>query len=193
MRKRMYVKHCTVLLGTMLLLAACTPTPAPATPGEPSSSSAAPSAPAPTTASPAETTPPVVPADPTCETLISKADVAAFADKGWTVRESPFMIEELEFAQGLTCMWGDFEGPGSDNVMIFGWAPITLDAAESARKLLLGYGWVEESGDGVLYVTNPNPLSTDANGYGDTYAFYDDYVLYGVTKQALNSIVVPEQ
>lgn len=88
-------------------------------------------------------------------------------------------------------MWGNYDGPGSDNVMIYGWAPMTPEQAEDARNALVSLGWEEDHGAMVVYVTLPNPLTVDSDGYGDTYGFYDGYVVYGITRSAMWSVIVP--
>jgi hypothetical protein len=103
-----------------------------------------------------------------------------------------FRIGERTIDDGISCIWGDYS-VASDNVQIFGWAPISEADADSARTELLAAGWRavdDPSGD---YITeDPNTaVSTDDQGYGLTYEFGDGWVIMADTKQSLVLIEPP--
>ncbi|MCR2784566.1 MULTISPECIES: hypothetical protein [unclassified Microbacterium] len=152
------------------------------------SADTAPATPAP---EPAETAEPVV--DPTCTTIIAATTVADFEELGWTHREEPFRIGEMDVPDGIQCSWADFAVPGGP-AQIFGWAPIEDALAKDAQTELLAADWLRENGDEGVYVTeNPEmALTTDAEGYGMTYLFGDGWVTLADTKQSLLLIERPQ-
>jgi hypothetical protein len=180
-----------VLVVTASLATACASSPPSAT--EPTGSTAGtPTAPAP--ASSAEPTGAAAAAgDPTCETIIADATVADFESIGWTARADPFYIGETELPEGLQCVWADFEGPAGDHIQLFGWAPIDPDAEAKAEDDLVAQGWVRESGDEGVYITESpeTTIATDDEGYGLTYLFGDGWVKVADTKQGLLLIEWP--
>ena len=100
---------------TVLLATACSPTP-----GQAGGTAAAP---APGASAPAASAPPTIdPADVTCENMLSPETVDAFTATGWTVREDPFVILDLELPDGTACTWGDFSSPTNDDLVLFGFS-----------------------------------------------------------------------
>ncbi|WP_404442146.1 hypothetical protein LG315_06960 [Microbacterium marinum] len=168
-----------------LALAGCTGTPAPA-PNPGSSEGAQPQAGSPT---PSAT---VDPADVTCENMLGEDTVAEFTDNDWSVREDPFVILDLELPDGTSCTWGDFSSPTSDDLVLFGWAPIDADDAASIQDALVAEGWLrEDDAAGALVTEDPAlALRLDADGYGMTYRFGDGWVTVSDTKQGLDLIDV---
>ncbi|WP_345802955.1 hypothetical protein AAIB33_07705 [Microbacterium sp. AZCO] len=131
------------------------------------------------------------PDTPTCETIIPKATVADFTSLGWDYLSDPFSVGGVDLADGVQCIWGDFNTGSAPQ--IFGWAAITKAKAQTAQDALVAEGWrVEESPDGV-YVTQStdDATATDAEGYGLTYLFGDGWVKYADTKQGLVLIEWP--
>lgn len=185
----------TLALACVLTLAGCAAEPAP---GDARPSAPATTVPSATPAGPGDAVDGgegEAPAAPTCETLISPGMTEAFAAQGWTARESPFFAGDTQLEGGLQCTWGNFDAPSNDNVQSYGWAPITSEQTVAAQETLTKQGWVTETTDAVTYVTENKKTArvTDADGYGMTYAFYPDYVLYADTKQSLLLIRVPQQ
>lgn len=131
--------------------------------------------------------------DATCETIIPAETVADFESIGWTVQADRFYLGELEIADGLQCVWADFDGPAGDHVQLFGWAPITASQAETAQAELEGQGWIREDGAEGVYITeNPDTtIAVDDEGYGLTYLFGDGWVIFADTKQGLLLIERP--
>ncbi|TDN92581.1 hypothetical protein [Microbacterium sp. BK668] len=99
----------------------------------------------------------------------------------------------MEIPDGVQCIWGDFS-TASDQVQIFGWAPISEDLAESAESELVGQGWRrEDSPEGVYVTENPDTaVSVDEEGYGLTYLFGDGWVKYADTKQGILLVEWPQ-
>lgn len=124
--------------------------------------------------------------DPTCETIIPAATVEDFGSVGWTVRAEPFRIGDQELEGGVQCVWGDFT-TATDHVQIYGWAPISAEAADDAQDELVALGWrVEESPEGLIVTESADTtVATDGDGYGLTYLFGDGWVKYADTKQGL--------
>jgi len=158
--------------------------------------------PAPTTAASAEPTTspdataetPVAQEPVTCESLIGSSLIESYTEIGWTVREDAFYIgSDVPMPDGISCMWGDFSGPPSDNVAIFAYAPLDDRAANAARDQLAELGWIVEPADEGTYVTAKEEFVTvpDENGYGATYLFGDGWVIFADTKQSLLLIERP--
>ena len=178
-----------VLVATASLATACASSPPP-TPETTASTAGTPTAPAPSvepTGAAAAT------ADPTCETIIADATVADFESIGWTARADPFYIGETELPEGLQCVWADFEGPAGDHIQLFGWAPIKDEDAAKAEDDLVAQGWMRESDDQGVYITESpeTTIATDDQGYGLTYLFGDGWVKVADTKQGLLLIEWP--
>lgn len=172
-----------------LTLAAC------AGESTPPSASTAPEPSATATAAPASPSPaPTVDAAAvTCESLIPADLIDTFAAAGWTVRDDPFRVADIELESGHWCTWGDFAGAASDNVQIYGWAPIDEETAAETQSALVSDGWVREEEDAVVFITeNPDTtVSTDAQGYGMTLQFGEGWVTVSDTKEGLLVIVLP--
>ncbi|CAN7313702.1 hypothetical protein LJR045_001657 [Microbacterium sp. LjRoot45] len=185
----------TLLTLTVAFAAAgCAPTPSgtPADPGAQPSAPAGPTEPG-STPTPTVTVPAVDPADVTCENLIGADLVEELTDQGWTPREDPFIIGDLELADGTSCTWGDFEQATGDDLLLFGWSPITADEASSVQAALESEGWLREEGtEGVYLTEDPSQaIAVDEDGYGMTYLFGDGWVTVSDTKQGLILIERP--
>lgn len=168
---------------TVLLATACSPTPGQAGGTE--------AAPAPGASAPAASAPPTIdPADVTCENMLSPETVDAFAATGWTVREDPFVILDLELPDDTACTWGDFSSPTNDDLVLFGWSPISQADADATEAALEAEGWLREDDDaGVLITEDPDAaLRVDEQGYGVTCLFGDGWVKVSDTRQGLDLI-----
>lgn len=130
---------------------------------------------------------------PTCETMISQDVVADFADAGWSPKEGPFYLGNIEVEGGIQCAWSDYEGQSGD-LQLFGWAPIDEESATEAQDALTTEGWVlEEEADGVYLTENPSTaFAVDEDGYGMTYFFGAGWVSLAGTKQGLLLIDWPQ-
>lgn len=181
----------SLVLAVAVLVTACAGSPAAAPTTVATSGSGVPSSPV---ATPESTTSPAAAAEPTCETIISETTVKDFADLGWTVQEGPLIIAEVQLEGGLECKWGD-SSIASGNVQVFGWAPITLDQAATARDDLLASGWrvVEEAGSVFITESADTAVETDEDGYGLTYLLGDGWVKLADTKQGLLLVEWPRE
>jgi len=177
-----------VAVGALAVLSGCASAPAAPVPtAKPTTQTAAP-APTPQTAAPEP-----VSATPTCETLVSEGTVQALTEQGWTVETRDFTFGPDVVAGGVQCLWSDFS-QASDHGQLYGWAPISADAAVAAQKKLVDQGWVREERDRGVYLTvDPSSaLNPDEDGYGMTYLFGDGWVTLADTKQGLILITLPE-
>lgn len=181
--------------GLALSAAGCAPDPGPALPPA-NAASTPPVPPQGPSASPdpVETGAPVAPVDVSCDELIGPDLVSELTDQGWTAREDPFVIGDLELPDGVACTWGDFSGESTgDDLLLFGWSPISADDAAAAQATLEAEGWILEEGTDGLYVTeNPaEAIALDEDGYGMTYLFGNGWVTVSDTKQGLVLIQRP--
>lgn len=130
----------------------------------------------------------------TCESIIAPSTIETLTDQGWTYREHPFLVGSEELPGGLWCVWGDYDLP-SDNVQVFGWAPIDSGEANRAQQLLVADGWNRVDEDGHTYFTEDISSSfsvrTDDDGFGMTYEFGDGWVILADTRQSLVLITRP--
>lgn len=181
-----------VLALSAMLLSACAGTPESAEP-EPTGNAQTPTPAAPDPTPTAEPEPAST-EEPTCDTIIGASVVADFESLGWTSLASPLYIGSTEMEDGLQCMWADFDGPAGDHGQMFGWAPITADAAEDAQDELTGQGWLREEDGAGVYITESadTAIATDADGYGMTYYFTEGQVEVADTKQGLLLIEWPQ-
>lgn len=178
-----------ILLGA-LALAACSTTPA-SSPTTTATESAPPAAPIETPdASPSAST---EASAPTCDTLISSSLVDELTSYGWTSRTDDFLVGATVVEGGLQCTWADFDGPATDNLLLFGWAPIASSEATRLQTELIGQGWLREDGaQGTYITTDPQyAVAVDEDGYGMTYLFGDGWVTVALTKQGLVLIERP--
>lgn len=131
----------------------------------------------------------------TCENIISASTLEQFTNAKWTAKNHEFMIGETTLTSGIYCVWGDYDGPASDNVAIFGWSPITKAEATQTQNELIAAGWIREADDTGVYITeNPEfALALDENGYGMTYLYGDDWVTVSDRKQSLQLISAPRE
>ncbi|GAA1470328.1 hypothetical protein [Microbacterium thalassium] len=138
-----------------------------------------------------ESTPEPAPAgdatEVTCESMLPASTVADFASIGWTYQEQPFWAGEVELADGVLCVWADYEAQAGDHLQMFGWSPIDADSAVTAQDSLLSQGWIREEDEQGVYITeNPETtIATDADGYGMTFLFGDGWVKMSDTKQGI--------
>ncbi|MET0813093.1 MAG: hypothetical protein ABWY03_08560 [Microbacterium sp.] len=179
-----------VLAATAVFVTACSP----AAPEPEPTATTAPS-PTPTTPAPeaTETEAPIA-EDATCDTIILEQTVADFASIGWTSQASRFYLGDLEIADGIQCVWADFDGPAGDHLQLFGWAPVSEEDAATAQESLLAQGWIREDAPEGVYITeNPDTtIATDENGYGMTYLFTEGSVKLADTKQGILLIDWPK-
>jgi len=175
----------SLALGAIILgLAACageSGTSAPATPG--ASAPIAGSQVTPTTAGTDAATD--TPATLSCEAILPAETVEAFTDAGWTSRQDPFYVGNTELTGGLQCIWGNPE-VASDDVQVYGWAPLTGDEAQQVTDELTAQGWVESEENGATYFVAPDDAST-----GMAYRLTDDELTVSDTKQGLLLIEWP--
>ena len=177
--------------ATAVLITACAPSAAESEPEPTRTVEVEPSEPAPAPSASASSGPEIQ--KPTCETIISPTTVKDFESLGWTSLSDAFVVGSVEIPDGVQCIWSDFS-TASDDVQIFGWAPISADQASSAESELVGQGWRrEDSADGT-YITESaeTAMSTDEDGYGVTYLFGDGWVKYADTKQGLLLVEWPQ-
>jgi len=180
-RKRTAVA--VLIAAVVAVTTACTPTSGPG--GDPSGA-AAPGASASTPSSAAT----IVPEDVTCENMLSSDTIDTFTSTGWTVREDPFVILDLELPKGISCTWGDFASPTNDDLVLFGWSPISEADASATQAALQAEGWIRKDDPrGVLITEDPaGALRLDDEGYGMTYLFRNGWVEVSDTRQGLDLI-----
>ncbi|QPE03621.1 hypothetical protein IT882_09835 [Microbacterium schleiferi] len=179
-----------IVLGA-LALAACSASPTPA-PTATATESAPPAAPIET---PDATPSPTAEASaPSCETLISASLVEELTSYGWTARTDDFLVGATVVEGGLQCTWADFDGPATDNLLVFGWAPVAASEATRLQSDLIAQGWLREDGpQGTYITTDPQyAVAVDEDGYGMTYLFGDGWVTVALTKQGLVLIERPD-
>lgn len=130
--------------------------------------------------------------DPTCENIIPESVTETFDSVGWTYRAESFRIGAIVLTEGISCVWGDYT-VASDQVQLFGWAPISRSESESAQRALLESGWIRERGETGDYITESESttVGTDSEGYGLTYLFGDGWIKLADTKQGLLLIQWP--
>lgn len=123
----------------------------------------------------------------TCETMIPASTVEDFASIGWTYQEQPFYAGDVELADGLRCVWADYEAQAGDHLQMFAWSPIDPGTATVAQDSLVSQGWIrEDAAEGVYVTENPQTaIVTDDEGYGMTYLFGDGWVKMADTKLGL--------
>lgn len=132
----------------------------------------------------------VAAADVTCENLVTAATIDTFDEAGWTPSEAAFTIGATELEGGIRCTWSEPDVESND-LMIFGWAPIDGETATTLEAELAAGDWrLEDSADGVV-LTEMNPLTADPDGYGYTYLFGDGWVTFADMKQNLVLIERP--
>lgn len=172
-----------VLAATAVLATACSTTPAPEATTAPTAAATSP-APQPSESTGGEPESPA--AEPTCETIISDSTIESFNEYGWESQGEPFVLAGIELEGGIQCKWGDLS-TASDHVQMFGWAPVTADAATSAADQLVSEGWAREDSDQGVIITESRDsvMFPDDEGYGWSYLFGDGWVKFADTKQSL--------
>ncbi|GAA3650598.1 hypothetical protein [Microbacterium marinilacus] len=129
-------------------------------------------------------------AQPTCDTIIPESLVSDFEGYGMSSQEEPFLVgPDQELEGGIQCTWGNLD-VATDDVQIYGWAPIDAQRAAELQAYLEEQGWVREEADGYVYVSEDPELAmhVDDDGYGMTYAFGEDHVLLADTKQGITLV-----
>ncbi|WEG07451.1 hypothetical protein PU630_09245 [Microbacterium horticulturae] len=125
------------------------------------------------------------PGTPTCEAILPAETVSAFTDAGWTSRQDPFYVGNTELSDGLQCIWGNPE-VASDDVQVYGWAPLSGDEAQQVTDELTAQGWVESEENGAKYFVAP-----DDAPMGMAYRIAGDELTVSDTKQGLLLIEWP--
>lgn len=171
-----------VVAALFVTTSCAAPDPAPAGPSSLPSSNAESPTPTPTATADAEPA-----GEPTCDTIIPENTVAEFERVSISFEQEEMRIGGTPVEGGIQCMWANFDGPATDHVLIFGWAPMAAKDATIAEDALEAEGWVREEGDEGVYLTeNPDIIiSKDDEGYGMTYLFGEGWVKLADTKQGL--------
>ncbi|MGF3055586.1 hypothetical protein [Microbacterium sp. YY-01] len=127
-----------------------------------------------------------------CESLVTAGTVTALTDAGWSVVQKEFRILGKPVKDGIECMWGNYDVP-SDHVQVYGWAPMSASEARDHQEGLRAAGWQrEEDPRGIILTADPNySMSVDEDGYGMTYLFRDNDVIFADTRQGLLLIQTP--
>ncbi|WP_308493697.1 hypothetical protein [Microbacterium terrisoli] len=128
--------------------------------------------------------------DPTCDTIIPKSTVDAFTAVGWSSRQDPFYVGNIELPGGIQCIWGNEKVP-SDDVQVYGWAPITPEQETEVTQELSNSGFQKLSEDGQTYMTATDSMPGGARDSGMTYRLDDGQILFSDTKQGLLLIEWP--
>ncbi|WP_156759380.1 hypothetical protein [Microbacterium karelineae] len=129
------------------------------------------------------------PAPMTCETIIRPSFSEELSSLGWTAKSEAFRIGAHELADGIQCVWGDYEH-GTDIAQMYGWAPVEAEEAAELQQYLEDNGWLrEDEGDYVYLTENPEMVHyLDEGEYGMTYQFADGWVALADTKQGLDLV-----
>ncbi|MBD8024374.1 hypothetical protein [Microbacterium gallinarum] len=186
-----FATRAVVILAAAALLASCAASPPSAAPDATPTPVATEPAPEPSTTPEPE---PAASDEPTCETLIGETVVEDFASLGWTSQTEPFYIGSFEVAEGIQCVWADFDGPAGDHGQMFGWARISDEDASATQSELVSQGWIREEGPEGVYITESpaTTITTDDEGYGMTYLYASGWVKLADTKQGLLLIEWPK-
>jgi hypothetical protein len=183
-----------LLLSATLALAGCASS---ATPSAAPTADATVTVPAPTetvSGSEAPTGPDAPSGEPTCDGIIPSTTVEAFTKEDWTFREDPFYVGNINLAGGIQCTWGN-ASVASDQVQVFGWAPMTDAQRGEVEKELVDSGWKKFTEDGVEYITATDDMimNPDDDGYGMTYRFGKGQITFADTKQGLLLVEWPRR
>jgi hypothetical protein len=143
-----------------------------------------------TTPAPSATAPPVTPvrAEATCENIMHPE---------FSTEWLPARVEEPEplFADGIQCWWAADPTVGTDNVLLYGWAPATEDewnALVAERMAETDAAWFTEEDERGVYLTHKTDYWVqDAEGYGTTYLFTGEAILFAQTKEETADVVGP--
>jgi len=109
----------------------------------------------------------------------------------------PATIDDPEpvFAEGIACRWQADPTVGTDNVLTYAWAPADRadwDALAAEHVGAEDSPWFIESGERGEYLTQKvDYWVQDDEGYGSTYLFTGDAVIYAMTKDETNDVVGP--
>lgn len=129
------------------------------------------------------------PTSMTCETILRPSFSEELASLGWTARSETFRVGEHELADGIQCVWGDYEH-GTDIAQMYGWAPVSAEQSTELQQYLEDNGWLREEQDEYVYLTeNPEIVHyLDEGEYGMTYQFATGWVALADTKQGLDLV-----
>jgi hypothetical protein len=98
------------------------------------------------------------------------------------------------FSDGIQCRWQADPSVGTDNIRAYGWTPAEQadwDAlvAEMDEE---GSTWFVEPGERGQYLTHKTEYWVqDEEGYGATYLFTGDAIIYAMTKAETNDVTGP--
>jgi hypothetical protein len=118
-------------------------------------------------------------AEPTCDNIMAPT---------FTTSWVPTRIEDPDpvFAAGIMCRWQADPTVGTDNILAFGWTPAERPAWDAlVTEFTRGEDspWFVESGDRGQYLTQKvDYWVQDDEGYGSTYLFTGDAIIYAMTK-----------
>lgn len=168
MRRVRILAGAGVALGGLALLSACGAAAESAREPSPTASAAAP------------------PQDMTCESILRPSFVDQLTELGWSAEEASFRVGEHELADGIQCVWGDYD-EGTDVAQMYGWAPVGEEESVKLQQYLEDNEWVREEADGYVYLTeNPELVGYLEEGeYGMTYQFAPGWVALADTKSGL--------
>lgn len=149
-----------------------------------------PTAPVEPSAPPTPTTP--ARADPTCENIMAPGflppDLAHWVP-------APYDEPEPLFAAGVQCWWSADPTVGTDNVLAYGWVPAdeaSWTAFVEERLSTPDAPWFVEAGERGEYLTEKTDYWVrDEEGYGMTYLFTGDAVIFAQTKAETRDVVGP--
>ncbi|MFB7891476.1 hypothetical protein ACFC1I_04680 [Microbacterium sp. NPDC056044] len=109
----------------------------------------------------------------------------------------PVEIDEPEptFVDGIQCRWQADPTVGTDNILAYAWAPAERsdwDALVAEHTNGDGSTWFVESEERGEYLTHKTEYWVqDDDGYGATYLFTGDAIIYAMTKAETNDVTGP--
>ena len=127
-------------------------------------------------------------AEPTCENIMSSAFTT-----DWIAEqvEAPHSV----FAEGITCRWQADPTVATDNILAYSWAPATeadWEALVTEHTTSDDSPWFVESGPRDQYLTHKTEYWVqDDNGYGATFLFTGDVLIYAMTKAETDYVTGP--
>lgn len=152
----------------------------------------------PAPAGPAPSLPPSAPLAATPDApVLAAATCENIMHPEFTTDWLPARVDEPEplFADGIQCWWSADPTVGTDNVLLYGWAPATAevwDALVAERAADTDAEWFTEEDERGVYLTHRTDYWVqDAEGYGTTYLFTGDAILYAQTKAETEDVVGP--
>jgi len=97
------------------------------------------------------------------------------------------------FDRGIMCRWQADPTVGTDNVLTYGWTEATRADWErliAATKAVRPDVFIEQGPRGE-YLTSQEIFVADENGYGATYLFTGDAIIYAMTKAETDDVAGP--